>query len=348
MSEAIELREEVFRVTHRWPVVLVFCLIGVLFGWVISVLWPSSYRAAKEIYVGLNAYRALSDRNATEFANTQFNNLDDYKNWQMANLNAIVKSEMILAETLRRLQSQDGYWQKISQNDLADMLSVYWRNAGKWRLVAESRESVRSVQAVAAWHEVILERVHNAIQQSQQVMILDGDLQAINAAQAGVTVRLAALDQLGDEMRAQMETASHWPSDQTLGQEDRWLLQAPLVQSSVGFNLQPLLDAFPASDAQAPSYVEWLNRVRVALDSEAQSLQAQMIALEAQKALVVDQYRQASQNSFGLSANLQIERISDDLPQPYAIRPTGMLVFVGGLLGLLFWALFMFARLSLR
>jgi len=348
MNEAINLREEAFRLTHRWPVVLVFCLVGVLISWGISILWPSSYRAAKEVYIGLNAYRALSDRNAAQFANVQFNNLDDYKNWQMANLNAIVKSEMIMEETLRRLQSQDSYWQEVSQSDLSDMLRVYWRNAGKWRLVAESRDPVRAVQAVTAWHEVILERVRTAIRQSQQVMILDGDLQAINTAQAGVTVRRAEIDTLRAEMQNWLDTAIQWPADRTLSQDERWLMKNPLLQDSPNFNWQPLLDAFPSSDAPAPSYVEWLNRVMVTLDSEIQSLQAQMTALETQKALVVDQYQQASQNSFGLSANLQIERISDDLPQPYPIRPTGLLVFVGCLLGLLFWMMLKLTGLSLR
>jgi hypothetical protein len=83
-------RDEILLITHRWPIILLFCLVGSLVGWIISFCSPSPHRATKELYVGLNVYRATEDRNAAEHAGIQFSNPNDYKNWQMANLNSLI------------------------------------------------------------------------------------------------------------------------------------------------------------------------------------------------------------------------------------------------------------------
>ncbi len=96
MSEGLTLREYIVYATQRWPILVFFCLVGSLLGWGISLLYPSSVRATTELYVGLNLENNQSNNNSVSFAGPRFTNADDYKNWQMANLNALVHMDEIL------------------------------------------------------------------------------------------------------------------------------------------------------------------------------------------------------------------------------------------------------------
>ena len=96
MTYQLSVREEVLQTSHHWTVIFSFCLAGIVIGWGVSIFWPANYRASKEIYVGINPYRALEDRNAAEHAEIEFINPDDYKNWQMSNLNNIIQMDWVI------------------------------------------------------------------------------------------------------------------------------------------------------------------------------------------------------------------------------------------------------------
>src|SRR5512137_1897129 len=84
------LRDEILTISHRWPLIVLFCLAGSLIGFALSYVWPSPHRATKELYVGLNIDQALEDQNAADHAKIKFYNADDYKNWQMSSLNTLI------------------------------------------------------------------------------------------------------------------------------------------------------------------------------------------------------------------------------------------------------------------
>jgi hypothetical protein len=168
---------------------MLFCLVGVLIGWLIALTVPTPYRATKELYVGLNIYQANQDSNAADFAGIQFYNADDYKNWQMANLNSLVYIDPIIDQTLYALQETDPYWQSINRHELTKMLHVYWRNAGKWRLVAEHPQAERAQQAVLLWEAAVIEQVALSIEQSRQVMTLHIQMQALADQQAQIALQ---------------------------------------------------------------------------------------------------------------------------------------------------------------
>jgi hypothetical protein len=75
------LREEIYRAAHRWPLIVLFILVGSLIGWGIAYLLPAPYQASEEITS--NAYRAPEDRYVAEYAG-QNSHPDDYKHWQMS------------------------------------------------------------------------------------------------------------------------------------------------------------------------------------------------------------------------------------------------------------------------
>lgn len=145
------LRDEIYKAAHRWPFIVLFILAGSLLGWGITYLLPSTYQASEEVSVELNAYRAPEDRYAAEYADTEFRNLDDYKHWQMSQLEVLVRSDAYLQETLNRLRKADSAWHAVEAPELRNMLKAYWRNAGRWRLTAENQDAGLARQAVQIW-----------------------------------------------------------------------------------------------------------------------------------------------------------------------------------------------------
>ena len=57
---------------------------------------------------------------------------------------------------------------RFPDSELADMLHVYWRNAGKWRLVAEHQDAARARQMVVVWEETAVQVIDTAILQAQE------------------------------------------------------------------------------------------------------------------------------------------------------------------------------------
>jgi hypothetical protein len=348
MTDEWSLRNEVLRTTHRWPIVFLFCLGGILMGWTISIFWPSPQRAAKEIYVGLDVNHALNDRNASEHAGVQFNNPDDYKNWQMTNLNVFIKMDWIVSETLSRLQKQDKYWSKVDREELSQTLNVNWRNAGVWRLVTEGDNQLQNTQAITAWHDIVLKNVQEAIEEAQKSLALDAQLSAIATTQAQTVSRLAELTQIRETMEAWLSAISQRPVEQTVSESERTQLQVAFASTHLMQTWKPIIDAFPAQGTQNHLYIDWLEQVIAALDQEILTLQTQIQTLEKYNQEVFAQYSDASRKSYGLSANLQVREITNDPPELYTVRPTGLLMLAGGLLGLLLWTTLWIARITMR
>ncbi|MBN2549207.1 MAG: hypothetical protein JXB15_08625 [Anaerolineales bacterium] len=345
------LRRELFLAAHRWPWIILACLLGSLLGWAISYALPSPYRATRELYVGLNVYQAQNDRNVVQYSGIEFVNANDYKNWQMANLNSLIFMDFILDETLEILRRGDSSWEQVSRPDLRAMLHVYWRNAGKWRMVAENQDAQRAAQAVTAWQEVVVTRVNQAIQESKNSLVLDRQLRAVVDAQNQFSTRLAALQQVQTAFQAWESSASQGSAGAPPDENARQQLLQLLNQAGAGGMLptwRSLLETFPTPASPYADYQAWLNQVMPSINQEIQTLQAQVDVVEIEKNDAAAQYMAASQKSLGLSAELQVDRITQDPPALTIVRPTALLMLVGGFLGLAVWTLLWLGRLALH
>lgn len=341
------LRNEIIRTTHRWPVIVLFCITGSLLGWMIAMGWPSPHRATQEMYVGLNVYQASKDRNAAKHAGAKIANANDYKNWQMASLNSLVFMDNILDETLDRLREVDGYWSHVDRGELAAMLSVYWRNAGKWRLVAQANDPRRAAQAVTAWQGVVVEQANIAVNHSRDALVLDRQLQSVISTQTQAKNKLTKLSEMQKLLKTWASNTSNEPLDQPPDSDERWLLYQVVAQTGMGNAWLALLEAFPLPDAALQDYAAWLESANALLDQEISILQAQAEALQNERQHLAQQYAEASQQSLGLSPDLIVDTIMDAQPEQSVVRPTGWLILIGSVLGLLGWATVWFARITL-
>jgi len=344
------LRNEIYAVLHRWPMILLYGLAGCALGVLLSFIWPSPWRATAEIYVGIEPYRWSEDENVVAYTQgIRFNYADDYKNWQMANLNALVTMDEIYLKTLDRLRASDDFWSDINRRALGEMLQVYWRNPGRWRLVANHSDPEIATAAAFAWRETVYETVHEAIGYAQQTFTLDIQLKAIqeqlvalSARQADQEASLAGLDTLKTELETILESQAvddltHW---------QLWSWAAHAAQSDPSWTT--LLNELPPTGQSADEYLTWLERARITLEQGLQTTQAQIDALVNQKAQAEAAYAIASQASRGLSANLQLEKITDAPPKSVAVRPTAQMALTGAIIGILVWGMLWLARLTLR
>ena len=341
-------RDEALAATHRWHQIVLFCLVGSLLGWLVSLASPTPHRATKELFVGLNISRSADDRNAAEHAGLPFLNANDYKNWQMSSLNSVIYMDSVLDETLSRLRLVDPYWQGVSRQDLAKMLHVYWRNAGKWRLVAEHEDPLRAAQAVVAWQDVVVEQVHIAVAQAQRALLLGDEWKAISDEKARTISQAAALAQIHDKLQAWRTILSSRPAGQKLVESERLLLLQLLDQAEQGTAWQALLTTFPSPGSSNEAFIAWIDRALPLFDTEIQVLQARIDDIEQRQPELAANYTHASNGSLGLSSELLVQKISDRKLEQTAVRSTGVAILVGAGVGLILWLLIWLITPALR
>ncbi|MEW5870935.1 MAG: hypothetical protein AB1894_16800 [Chloroflexota bacterium] len=338
MNKYWSLREEIYKATHQWTIIIIFLGLGCLLGWLSAYIWPSYYRAAVNIYIGLNPYRAFSDANFLAVALPKYSNIDDYKNWQMSQLEAAIFLDEILQATLEKLQGQDPYWQDKDVQALASMLEAEWRSAGTWSLIARDPDELHAAQAADAWSDVAIHRVQEAIISARNTFMIDQEMQALANEAAKASARQHSLSFSQAELLEWQKNTSQSSSNEPLSPFERWRVLS-LGESLAQFTplWQDILRDQPEPDAPASTYSPWVDRVTGLMQTEIDSLPIQAAELEDQRQQLKQEYFLQADHSLGLSATLTVEGLQ--ALEPERVRPTGLLTILGGVIGLLIWLL---------
>jgi hypothetical protein len=332
------LREELYRSFHQWPTLLAFLVIGCLVGWGASYIWPSYYKAITQIYVGFNPYRAFDDAKFLALAKPKYSNIDDYKNWQMSQLDAAIYTQGVIKDTLTQLQQGDPYWEDKNEDDLISMLLAEWRSAGTWSLTAKNSDPQRATQAAEAWSQVIIKRVKASILSARNIYRIDQKLQAINAEKLASTYRQEELTTVRGQLVMWVEEALSFPQNEPLAPNERWYilsLATRLAKYTPGW--VAVLQGQPGPDSPPTAYLSWIDQITLYIDSELTDLETHLTSLNQEYSAQAEQYSQESDDSLGISPNLEVENIEQTTVKP--IRPIGILSVIGGLIGLLIWVL---------
>ena len=332
------LREELYHAFHRWPMIAAYFIMGCLIGWVISFLFPPYYRAVTQIYVALNPYRTYSDTKFLALTRPKYSNIDDYKDWQMTQLESVIYLDEFMELTLDQLRKQDPSWENSSVEALRQLLEADWRSAGTWSLIASSAEAELAFQASVTWSVIVVERVKSAIEAARQTFMIDQDLKAIADRKLDLSLRLNALDSSKAELEDWKESAKGLPPTQPLEPYIRWQILSQVTRLA---EFTPawtgILEKQPVEDASPGVYVSWIDRILLVIDQEIRLLQEQILSLEKNKAELSKSYNEMSEASLGLSPNLEIESVEKRSPEK--VRPTTTFVLIGGTIGFLIWIL---------
>ncbi len=349
MTNEWNLRDIIFTLTHRWYVIAVCFLVGALLGWGASKLLPPLYRADLDLYVGINAYRGPRDRYIVQIVQDELRKLDDYKNWQMEQLNGLALTDDFLLDTLERLQAKDGHWLDVSVEELFHQLRGSWRNAGRWHLAAEASTPELAIQAVENWAEVIDERMNEGIIHARQLVATDTSLVSTADELTDYLVRYRTLSQVKSDLDDARLALAEYSPDEPWGAYDHWRL---ISQTTRAADWDPgwgaVLDAYPAPQALPADYLLWVTRALVMVESDLEVLPARIEYLEELHDVLAGQYAEEAEKSLGLSAALDIEISEEVSPQVEDVRPSGSLMLVGGFLTVIVWLLIGLVRLTLR
>lgn len=337
--------EEIYRALHQWPLILACMVLGSLFGWGLSYLVPAEYKAIQQVYVGLNPYRSFSDANFLALARPKYSNIDDYKNWQMSQLETAIFLEPIIDETLSGLKALDPYWQDYTKDQVLEMLDADWRSAGVWSLAAYHRQPLRAEQAARVWRKSALSHVDRAILAARDTFLVDQELQANADAILAAEMRMELLTEARSALTTWMEQAQMLPQDQPLTQAERWRLNALAIHPaaySAGWNA--LLDSQPTENEPRSTSIQWVAQIIALIDEEGPQLTQQIASLQAERPELTQKYTETLNTSLSLSPALTLEGV-DELPAE-AVRFPGLLILIGGTCGLLGWSIQQLVRIN--
>jgi hypothetical protein len=213
--------------------------------------------------------------------------------------------------------------------------------------VAENADPQRASQAVDAWSIVVKQRVEEAIHSAEEILLVEAEIQAAaeNRAQDNA---------LKDELLATRRNLEKWrasldglPPDQPLDPAERKSLLS-ILSSEIDINprLASLLQELPDEGAPVAGYQAWVSDMMPALSEAIADLEQSLATLEAEQTDLSVRYASEMQKSLGLAPSLVVEGMDQLSPKP--IRPVGLIILIGGVIGLLAWILWQIFRISNR
>lgn len=326
------VRLELLEIAHRWHWVFLAFLLGSALGWGAGLVFPTPYRAETELYIAYNG-------------DATFRNPDDYKNWQLGELETYITSDDVLRAMLDRLVEQDEYWASMSIQELRSQLQTYWRNAGKWRLVAQADQSIHAEQLATTWGDVVTHKVSQAIENGWQVLELSDRNHLLLTRQFDIAQEALVLSHTLEALNAWLLGARQADNQAAVEPLERWRLLS-LVASSLQLNPvdASLLEEAPPTQAPVQDYLPWVERAALGAQGQLANLQNQLQDIEAQRQEITEQWEAASAASRNLTVYLTLERITENEIRGVPVRLSSTLALVGGILGALVWAFVWLAR----
>ena len=329
-------------IIRKWYIGLAVIAFGALLGYGIASIFPAPYRATADLYVGIDITRVNEMEYLIPLAETEPLNLDDYKNWQLKQVAAVLSSDPILEATLQELNSK----QEISE--FRTHLDLYWFDTGLWKLEVYHPDQDLAQEWAEAWQQVGHQRLSEYLEISRQGAELDARLFALADEIGFVKARISGLKSFQSTATEWMDNLLALVQDQPLNDETRTELEAWVLSFRQNDRIwQVPIGSFPDQNGQVSTYLDWLeNSIKFADEDLATSLMV-LEDLENERALVLPAYHQSLDDSLGLSANLVLEPINAGV-EVDQVRSIGTVVLGGAILGLIFWLVITVVQLGKR
>jgi hypothetical protein len=336
MKRTWTLRDAVYEAFNQWPKLVLLFVLGAAVGWGVGQLVPPDYRATAHIYVGFNPYKVYEDSRFEARANPRYSDIDDYKNYQMSQLDELMNRDETLDATLAKLRQQDSQWEKVDLNQLRAMLATEWRAAGQWGLTATHKNPEQAAQAARAWSEVAFDTTRQAIELAEKAIILDETLGPLYKQKTLAETRQAELLILQKALREQIQSVRQAPPDQPLAIGMRWTILGLTTRlATYSPTWISLLQEQPSAQAQPQEYTGWIEQLLTYIDSELSVLSQQIAGLDTRLTQMQQEYDTLYEATLGLSQNIIIE--NTDFVEPYKIHNPSLIMLLGGLVGGCVW-----------
>lgn len=334
----------------KWYLNFAALLLGGLMGIVVMWVWPTKYRATQDIYVAFDPYRMIHDQYVEDIAQKQFRSGDDYKNWQMSQLAAFAVHDEVLGEVVDQVQEMDEGWETLDVQTLRSSMDVGFRNTGDWHLVFLHRDRDLALNVVVAWEQVLLDQVNQAIDYSEQIRLVDEQIQTLLDEKVALAIREQRLQEIQSDLSEFGASLDEMPSD---GQVDQ-IFQSQInsrVATAANWDQSWLavLERAPDNNATVREMQDWLQEVLVVLKNDLELIPETIENIDDQVQDLDAEYRRLLPLTHGFAPTLTIESHQETAPVHVArVRSQGTAALVGGLIGLLLIIGFQVIRISYR
>ena len=328
-------QKKIIKFIKTWPVmVFVFIGSGILAG-LLVYLFPPVQKATAEFYIGIDMTRVYDVSSLASYAKTEPFNIDDYKNWQLSQVDSIASSDWIADQVLVELRNQDVYWEDISNTDFINMQDIDWYDVGVWKIRIQDRDGKHALNGVEVWRDVLLKELSFLVEESEDVLEIEGRLRAGNQAITSFEIRLIELEQLNKDVNSALEEMNTMDPEAKMtgsSKEQMWDLITGYASDDLLWD--KTLSDFPAPGQSISTMTEWLNEVLDRGLSEKENTLEIKGSLERDQELILEDYRREIEEAQGLSASLYIkEQVSDPYLESY--YPASVVGIIGSFVGLL-------------
>ena len=176
-------------------------------------------------------------------------------------------------------------------------------------------------------------------------IFVDEELQLVLEAQLENELLRSEFNADLQDLADWVEDSTYLSNDQTLDPFNRLRLLSvvnDLDQATSGiFNLSVQQ---PESTAMMGDYRDWIDQILTLGEIELSKLKRRGKNLEVQRQELSQEYASSSEDSLGLSPNLNIKEL-ETLPAR-RLHPTGSLIIIGGLIGLAVWIVVQLAGIT--
>ncbi len=330
-----KLREKLVQFIETWPILITVFLVSGLIAWGTVHLFPPLQRATADLFIGIDITRVNDVSSLATYAETEPFNVDDYKNWQLSQINGIATSERIANLTLEKLRELDPYWDDVSAAEFQELQDLFWYDVGKWRLQIQAPENKYALQGVQAWREILLQDLSRLIRESEDVLELEGRMRASDIVISQFGTRVTEMELLTVEIatvQVELESADPQQGMDDSTRMDLWLLIAGAAEENILW--EQVLDEIPEKNQPYLAYILWMDQVLAVVESDLESHQAIKEELVSDHELLTEDYLREIKEAHGLSASLYIE---EETNQPKIIEtyPDTQIALLGSLVGLL-------------
>jgi hypothetical protein len=336
MKTTWTIQEELITLGRQWPLLTLAFLAGSLLGWLLTMLLPPTYRASAQLYVAFNGDVIVTTP-------------DDYKNWQMRQLETFLVSEPVIAELREVLRTNvTGIDDNILQL-LPRQLSIGWQNAGKWTLIAEDSRPEIAEAVAGAWVATALQQISTAQPHAEAVLQLERNLRIITNQRYIVRQRQAILAETRLALEVWQVRLDNAAEAAPLGELEHWRLLT-LVSQAVGNDPagNELIASAPDADAPLQDFAAWVARALVSMEQMNGAADALVTQLAEQESDLYAQWLAEEQAARGITTFLYVEPLAGGQVTLQQTRTAGMAAVVGGFCGLIAYLLFRLAWVSLR
>jgi len=323
------VRDYILYIFHQWYLPFTFLILGSLIGWGISFVAPTQYKSSRQLVVTVDFDQDVR-------------NLDDYKNAQIRQLEALVMSDEIIGRMLEDAGEPNSNPNTI--NSAREKLNVVWMDVGIWTLTVVADDSVQARKWVESWEDSIIAQINDLQKNSDMAEELKLELDE---------TRISIQETLDRERRIQAYIVKSKTLTDELISLNEGVLDSTMIEmmNNLGreINARELISSeinFLEPESTIEQGIQWLLDGQDLLQLEKEMIGSELTILKGQRSKTTKKIMVLRRSLGGISSGLHVGRNESENTIVKPIRPTGLFILFTGILSLAVWLVYALIKIK--